>query len=90
MHANSLDTYDSIIEKLPRARAAVMACIVESSPITRQGIADQMGIPINRVTGRVRELLDSGEIIEQGTVIYEGKPRALLKPKPLSPQQQLF
>jgi predicted transcriptional regulator len=79
MHPHSLTTYDAILETLPASRAAVMAAIREHQPVTRQDLADKMGWPINRVTGRVRELLDCSAVKEQGVKYSETlKPRAQL------------
>ena len=82
IHANSLDAYDSIIDSLPKSRARVMRVIVERKAVTRHEISEILGVPINCVTGRVRELLDDNLIIEGWSVkSVSGKPRALLSPK---------
>ena len=86
-HNNSTTAYSEIIETLPRSRRAVFECIVICGDITRQGIADSMGIPINRVTGRVRELLDASQIEESGVVYVDKKPRAVLSA--VKPDDQL-
>ena len=46
--------------------------------VTRATLSGSMGIPINRVTGRVTELLDGGLIEERGFVKIDGRKRALL------------
>lgn len=90
MHANSLDTYREILETLPSSRANVLSAIKAKQPITRQGISRELGWTINRVTGRVRELLDVGVIREEGTQITPTRrPRALLVLN-LDPQEELF
>ncbi len=90
IHENSHRAYQGIIDTLPASRAKVMACIVTKGSVTRQGIADELGIPINRVTGRVRELLDMKLIFEGGNLYIDGKPRAILIAAAPEPQQRLF
>jgi hypothetical protein len=92
MHINSLETFDEIMEALPMSRAYVLGAIRQHQPITRQGIAAALEWPINRVTGRVRELLDVAVIEETGTTKGPGgKPRSLLSIKVRGePQADLF
>jgi len=91
MHPNSLSAYDSIIEKLPTARSAVFAAIRESQPVTRQALSESTGWPINRITGRVRELLDTGLVEERGSALGpDKKKRALLVCTKLDSQPSLF
>ena len=80
VHANSLETYKAIIDRLPKARAAVMRAIAERGPITRDEIATLLNLPINRITGRVCELRDAGLVVECGTTrTSSDRPRALLR-----------
>jgi len=80
IHNNSREAYRDIVETLPKARAAVFMAVANNDGITREGVAEALNWPINRVTGRVRELLDLGHIHESGNVTSrEGRPRALLK-----------
>ncbi len=92
MHDNSLDTYYSILETLPTSRAAVLVAIRKHQPVTRQTLGERLGWPINRITGRVRELIDCNAIHEKGTAYSESnKPRALLEINvPTETQQDLF
>ena len=88
IHRNSLEAYDSIQEKKAGAREQVFTAIfLLSGRATRQDIAERLGWEINRVTGRVRELIDAGKVIECGTVKAGGRSRALLKVKPLKQEQ---
>lgn len=88
VHANSVETYKAIIDRLPKARAAVMRAIAERGPITRNEVAELLRLPINRVTGRVCELRDAGLIVECGTMrTLDDRPRALLKAVPPEPIQ---
>ena len=46
VHANSVETYKAIIDRLPKARAAVMRAIAERGPITRNEVAELLRLPI--------------------------------------------
>jgi hypothetical protein len=79
MHQNSLETFESIIKTLPASRAKVFEGINEHQPCTRQMLSRLMDWPINRITGRVTELLELNLIQEQGSVQGPNdKPRSLL------------
>ena len=41
--------------------------------MTDKQIADAMGLTINRVTGRVRELTDAGLFVQNGKVVQNGR-----------------
>lgn len=87
-HENSLSAYDSILDRLPQSRARVFQVIAIRGPLTRADIAERMQIPINRVTGRVKELLEEGLVIECGTQKSHNSPaRALLRVRPTEPEQ---
>ena len=66
IHDNSLEAIAAIAPVTGQARIEVLKVIRENQPITRQDIAENLGWEINRVTGRVRELLDKNNIIEAG------------------------
>lgn len=79
MHPNSIEAYRAIEKKLGPKQKKVYDCIKSySGGISRQRIAIRLGVPINQVTGRVRELLDLGAIIESGTERVGGRSRSLL------------
>jgi hypothetical protein len=79
MHQNSLTTFESIIKTLPASRAKVYAGIHEHQPCTRQMLSRKMDWPINRITGRVSELIQLNIVEEKGSVQGpEDKPRSLL------------
>jgi len=59
MNQNSIEAYRSI-ENLSGKRQIVYRCIESNQGITRQQIAEFLGWTINRVTGRVTELIDLG------------------------------
>jgi len=82
-------TYNMIKPKLPEKRQRVYEVILKHPEgITRKKIAREItesGWPINCVTGRVTELLNSNLIKEDGieyTPSHDGKmyPNALVKP----------
>lgn len=78
MHLNSLDAHDGIAKTKPAARETVFKAICAHPGRSRQGIADLLVWPINRVTGRVKELLESGAIVESGTQRVSGSRRRAL------------
>ncbi|MFH2029681.1 MAG: winged helix-turn-helix domain-containing protein [Bacteroidota bacterium] len=63
MNQNSIEAYRSI-ENLSGKRQMVYRCIESNQGITRQQIAEFLGWTINRVTGRVTELIDLGLIVD--------------------------
>lgn len=80
IHENSLEAYRQI--DTAEARQKVFAAILKNTNkggLTRQNLAQQLGWEINRVTGRVRELLDTGRIKETGRIYVDSKPRSLLE-----------
>jgi chromosome segregation and condensation protein ScpB len=79
IHSNSLDAFASISPVTGQARIEVLRVIRESQPITRQDIAASLGWEINRVTGRVRELLDKNAICEAGDDTSHKIKRGLLR-----------
>lgn len=60
--------YQQIVDTLPEKRAKVYQAIKELGVCTALNIAFFLHVPINEVTGRVRELKDSYLILEAGTV----------------------
>ena len=79
MHDNSLAAYEAIAESLPSARALVYRAIAARPGLTRNQIAERLNIPINRVTGRIREMIDMKIIQESSSVEGpEGKLRSTL------------
>ena len=79
IHENSLEAMVSIAPVTGQARIEVLKVIKENQPITRQDIAASLGWEINRVTGRVRELLDKNSIIEAGNDTTHRVKRGLLR-----------
>ena len=79
IHSNSRAAYALVAPVTGQARIEVLRVIRESQPITRQDIAASLGWEINRVTGRVRELLDKNNIIEAGNDTSHRVKRGLLR-----------
>ena len=78
MHRNSLEAYDKL-DTSTRQRQ-VFEVIYLLRECTRQEVAIHLDWPINRVTGRVRELLDLDHITETGERVYvNDRPRSILK-----------
>jgi len=83
IHSNSREAMASIAPVTGQARIEVLRVIKEKAPITRQDIGAALGWEINRVTGRVRELLDKNNIIESGNDTSNRVKRGLLWPTSL-------
>ena len=79
IHSNTRAAHASIAPVTGQACIEVLRVIRESQPITRQDIAASLGWEINRVTGRVRELLDNSKIIEAGNDHSHPVKRGLLR-----------
>ena len=79
INANSKAAYAAIAPVTGACRIEVLKVIKENQPITRQDIAASLGWEINRVTGRVRELLDKNNIIEAGNDTTHRVKRGLLR-----------
>ena len=82
MHKNSLEAYDQL-DTSTRQRQVLIAAYQTYRDLkvcTRQSLAERLDWPINRVTGRVTELLERELIYETGESLYvNGRPRAILK-----------
>lgn len=78
LHINSKVAYATIQKEKTRAKDKVLETI-KGQRATRQEIAEILGWPINRVTGRVSELLQDGVIEECATVYVDKRPRAVLR-----------
>lgn len=60
----SIDAYRSLTD-LPTRRAQVLA-VLSRGPASNATIARTLNLPLHCVTGRVRELVDAGEVREYG------------------------
>lgn len=83
IHQNSREAFQSVDKE--KAQSKVLAMLREKGKATRQDLAAWLGWEINRVTPRVRELLNLERIYESGTVYAETngvrRPRAVLEIK---------
>ena len=68
----SLIAYSGIIRKLARSQYGVLKCIQASGPITNKEISELMNLPINKITGRCKELRDRKLVRQHGIKISEG------------------
>ena len=59
--------YNFTPDELGARQKAVYDCVAEHGPMSNKQIADKQGVPINCVTGRVKENRDMGFIEEYGT-----------------------
>lgn len=81
MHINSIEAYESIVDSLNNKQKAVLTTIKKCGRVTRQGVAQVLDWEINRVTGRVKELIEKELIKEDGSVrVQTGRSRAILVP----------
>lgn len=60
--------YREIQNKLPKRHNQVLS-ILKTGNYTAQEIADKLNLPINCITGRIRELYMSGKVCEKGIKI---------------------
>ena len=65
----------------------MLEIITRRGKVTRNDIAETMGVGINRVTGRVKELLEQGIIRECGSIKFENRSRSVVEAVPLGPEQ---
>lgn len=66
---NRNQSFREIREQLPAKRRMVLNAIKHSPGITAWNLAERMGVPINEVTGRIRELKDAFLIEEAGEAL---------------------
>ena len=83
IHENSRAAMESIAPLTGAARIEVLRVIKNHGPITRQDIGATLGWEINRVTGRVSELLEKNKIVEAGNDTSNRVKRGLLWPTSL-------
>lgn len=92
-HANSSGAYGSLKQSgtLGHQQQVILSDLTLCEG-TRQQVAERTGFTINAVCGRVKELLNAGIIVEQGTDVSSGRKRSILVVKaPVSepkPRQQ--
>lgn len=87
MRDTSIAAYDSLRDTglLSRRQAEVMKAVHQhfhGRTFTRKQLASAMGWPINRITGRVLELIESNFLIEDGLICEDGRNVHALRVKP--------
>lgn len=91
VHENSLSAFRAIDGELTGKRRDVMLKVhsdFAGRKFTRKQLARALGWEINRVTGRVLELIERGFLEECGTTREDGHSAALLQITPT--QKDLF
>lgn len=66
MNSKSLDSYKDLKDKLTQRQVQVLQELKALKTGTNRMIAKSLGWDINRVTGRVTELRDSGLVVHAG------------------------
>lgn len=74
----SREAAQSIGTKTPALRATVLSFIKTNGPVTDSGIIDGLGLPANSVRPRRIELMQRGEIRQEGTMRQANGRRAAL------------
>lgn len=69
IHTNSLMAYVDLLESIGQRQMQVYKCIEENENISNREIAEKLYLPINCVTGRVKELRDRKLVLQSGNKI---------------------
>lgn len=69
MRQTSIDAYESIREELSSKQFIVMKAIKDLGMASNRMVAKHLDWEINRVTGRVTELVNKGFITDNGTFV---------------------
>ena len=77
IHENSLTAYVSIAPELTKRQKEVLEVFRDGELHTDIDVARKLGLEINQVTGRIAELIKKGELVENGQVYVNGRPRRL-------------
>lgn len=75
-HAHSLLAFVGLQDKLTERQMEVLR-IYETGDHTDQEVADMLRFPINRVSGRVGELIKRKVIVEKGSKVSDGYKRRI-------------
>ncbi len=68
MRDTSLDAYDSIRDELSRRQFQVFEVLGKVGVMSNRQLSVELGLPINQITGRTRELIKAGQIYEYDKV----------------------
>jgi len=69
----SKEAYESIQGQLGERQQQVLEAFRELGPSTNKTISQHLGIPINSITPRTKELRTKGLIEEKGTITQDGR-----------------
>lgn len=89
----SREAYRSIESQLNAKQRQVMLCVYArfgGRTFTRKQLGAALGWEINRVTGRVLELIGKRYLEEHGTTVENGRKSALLRVRPAGMQLSLL
>jgi len=75
MHSNSLASYDAL--KITDRQKEVYE-VYRMGDYTDEEVANILGWPINRVTGRIGELIRAGLLYEVGNVSPQGRKKRVV------------
>ncbi len=78
INQNSVEAYRQIRASLSPRQALVYSVINRHGLITRHDVAFILGIDLYKISGRFTEILATGQIIERGNQVVDGRKRALL------------
>jgi len=67
VHQNSIESYYGV--NLSQRQTEVVSALIALGRATDEQIAKQLGYTVNRVTGRIAELIEMGLVHEVGSVI---------------------
>ena len=77
MNQKSLDAYDSIKDELGDKQQKVLETVMTLGMATNRMISKSLGWEINRVTGRVNELVNKGILVPAGDYLDPSTSRTV-------------
>lgn len=77
MNEKSLDAYDSIKDELGDKQQKVLETVITLGMATNRMISQSLGWEINRVTGRVNELVNKGILVTAGDYLDPSTSRTV-------------
>lgn len=66
------------LPNITERQQAVLRVIDTAGPICNKAIAQQLGVPVNEVTGRVFELRQKGQVIESHKDVWQGTGKTVI------------
>ena len=77
IHENSRQAYKTVDKETKQK--IILKAVRKLKKCTRQSLASHLDWEINRVTGRVSELIQQGKLKENGSVKVNGRNRAYIE-----------